>query len=187
MATSELCLSDPVSGKKQDPLGRSKEIGALRKQMETALGIQNVYVDLAPELKKELDNATGYKDFRRIENERQLEAIKAISGGYIFNDNVRVEGVEITKDGTPRLITMSHFDAMLKATTVFLAAMNMQNKMWGLYAPPPSEKDPDGGGGGDANSHFKRMSMMAQEMQRIAKREALPAHIVKAKVIENGQ
>lgn len=154
----------------KDPLGRSKQIGTLRKRMTEELDIYGVYT--SPK-QKHVPQLVEYSDFRRVDNERQLEAIKSMLAGYMLNPNVVVQGTVEDKNGEPRVVQMSQFDAMLKATNLFLSAMNMQNKMWGLYMVPQTPKEPSTLG------NIKNVTInMVQELQRIAKKEnlALPAH-----------
>ena len=77
-------------GGNRDPLGRNKELLAIRKRMARQLKICNVFTDLSPELDKKLAEAAEYHDFRRIENEREIESIKAALAPCIFDDNVGV-------------------------------------------------------------------------------------------------
>ena len=51
-----------------------------------------------------------------------------------------IRGTEVDADGKTRVIELSHFDAMLKVSGFYLAALNVQNKMWGLYTVPQAAK-----------------------------------------------
>jgi hypothetical protein len=162
-------------------LGRSKQIGALRKRMAEQLYVDSAFVDLTPELKKKLKEASQYNDFRRIENERQLECIKSVLGEFIFDENITVGGDIPDGKGGTRHVELSRFDVLMKAVGVFLSAMNMQNKMWGLYTEvklPTSGPKPI-----EPTVVF---SKIVAEMQRIAKKPipALPAH--DARAVNNG-
>ena len=151
-------------GGKRDPLGRNKELLAIRKRMARQLKIRHVFTDLSPELDKKLAEAAEYHDFRRIENEREIESIKAALAPCIFNDNVGVPD----QNGGMRVVEQSHFEVMLKAINTFLSAMNTQNKMWGLYTMPR-------GMNADAPTmNIKTASIeMVQELQQIAAKKNL--------------
>jgi hypothetical protein len=169
-------------GGKRDSAGRNKEIARIRKRMARKLDLYGVFADISPELNKRLNEATEYSDFRRVENERQLEAIKSVLAGYIFNENVVVQAVVPDKNGI-RVVAIDHFEAMQRATNLFLAAMNMQNKMWGLYSV--EQGGGGGAGGGDSNTLTAKL---VHEIQRIAQQgrtRMLPP--VTAKIVENGK
>ena len=147
----------------KEPLAKSKEVGALRKRVTKQFNAYGVFNAISPEVEKRLPAPSDYNEFRRIENERQLESIKALLSGYMFNENVIVQGT--VNDGT-RVIGLSHFDVMMKAMNMFLMAMNMQNKLWGLYTMPvvPSVEP--------RNLTVKNVTVeMMQELQRIARKE----------------
>jgi len=159
-----------MSGKRDngDNAVSNKQIVALRKKMLDRLDVYNIFADLSPELEKKLAAAAEYSDFRRVENERQLEAIKSVLAGYILNEDVRVHGTVPERNGGVREVEMSRFDAMLKAGNLFLNAMNMQNKLWGLYEAPSLPA------GAPGAVNIKNASIIAiQELQRIAKKEKL--------------
>jgi hypothetical protein len=158
----------------KDPLGKKKEIGLLRKRVKEELDIYGVYK--SPPMER-LPNFVEYPDFRRIENERQLESIKSVLAGYIFNENVVIRGSD-----TEHVVELSRFDAMLKATNMFLNAMNMQNKMWGLYTVPTARDN-------DASSTLKIRNVtvdMVQDLQRIAKKEKLALPANESRPTDNG-
>ena len=77
------------------------------------------------------------------------------------------------------MIELSHFDAMLKVSTLYLAAMNIQNRIWNLYSSP----DLNTGGGNTASAASNVALAMVQEMQRLAKK-SIP--VAKATVLTNG-
>ena len=76
-------------------VGRDKDIAAIRSKMATQLYARGIFGDLGQELEKNVVEATSYSDFRRAENERQLEAIKTHLARYIFNEDVMVEGFDV--------------------------------------------------------------------------------------------
>ena len=77
---------------------------------------------------------------------------------------------------------------MLKAGALFLAAMNVQNKMWNLYSTPApgNEDEHDGDIRGKSNVNIKNLTIqMVNELQQLAaKKESLPAT---PRMLENGQ
>ena len=84
---------------KKDPLSKQK-IGAFRKQMDEQLGIHAVSGDISPEVEKRLaasaKSPDDYRDFRRIQNEREIEAIKAELAPYISNEDFEIKTKAIT-------------------------------------------------------------------------------------------
>lgn len=167
-------------GGKKKLLGKDNKIAALRKRMIEELWIDSGFSEITPQLEKKLAAASDYGDFRRVENERQLESIKAILSAYIFDENVVVQSSIPEVDGGKRVVELSRFDVLMKAINIFLSAMNMQNKMWGIYAEVkmprvPAQAEP-----------AVVFSKMVAEMQRIAKKPipALPAHDSRA--VNNG-
>ena len=89
--------------------------------------------------------------------------------GYMFNENVVIQERIADKDGQFRVVTISQFDAMMKATSIFLAAMNTQNKIWNLYsAPEPKSHDAT-----TLNVKNVNVVAMVKELQQIAKKENL--------------
>ena len=145
--------------------------------------IDTVYRDLNHKHEQVLSAVSEYGQFRRRENERELEALKALYASYIFNPNVVIRGTEVDKDGETRVIELSHFDAMLKVLGFYLAALNVQNKMWGLYTVPQAAK-----GDAPGKMNVKNISVnMVKELQQIAKKEnLLPLPPTKATAVENG-
>ena len=137
--------------------------------------IDTVHRDLNHKHEQVLSAVSEYGQFRRRENERELEALKALYASYIFNPNVVIHGTEVDADGKTRVIELSHFDAMLKILGLYLAALNVQNKMWGLYTVPQAAK-----GDAPGKMNVKNISVnMVKELQQIAKKEnllPLPAH-----------
>ena len=144
--------------------------------------IDTVYRDLNHKHEQVLSAVSEYGQFRRRENERELESLKALYASYIFNPNAIIRGTEMDADGKTRVIELSHFDAMLKVLGLYLAAIDIQNKMWGLYTVPQAKQsDPPG------TMNIKNMSVnMVAELHRIAKKENLPPP-TNANVIENEQ
>ena len=131
--------------------------------------IDTVYRDLNHKHEQVLSAVSEYGQFRRRENERELEALKALYACYIFNPKVVIRGTEADKDGKTRVIELSHFDAMLKVLGFYLAALNVQNKMWGLYTVPQAAK-----GDAPGKMNVKNISVnMVKELQQIAKKENL--------------
>ena len=131
--------------------------------------IDTVYRDLNHKHEQVLSAVSEYGQFRRRENERELEALKALYASYIFHPNVVIGGTEVDKDGKTRVIELSHFDAMLKVLGFYLAALNVQNKMWGLYTVPQAAK-----GDAPGKMNVKNISVnMVKELQQIAKKENL--------------
>ena len=147
----------------------SKKIGALRKQMGEQLNIKGgLFAGISQEVEKKLQSSPDeYRDFRRIQNERDIETIKGELRPYISNKN---------------------FDIKIKAATIYLNAMILQNRMWGLNIVPetkPYSSDPPVG--------IKSVtSSMVLELRKIAKRQnpALPAAInasdTRAAAADNG-
>ena len=146
--------------------------------------IDTIYRDLNHKHEQVLSAVSEYGQFRRRENERELEALKALYASYIFNPNVVIRGTEVDKDGKTRVIELSHFDAMLKVSTLYLAAMNIQNKIWNLYAAPESDARHDAT---TLNVKNVNVAAMVQEIQQIANKEnPLPLPPTKATAVENG-
>ena len=80
------------------------------------------------------------------------------------------------------MIELSHFDVMLKVSTLYLAAINTQNKIWNLYSAPQAKQSDTPG-----TMNIKNLSIHAvQELRQLAKRENLPLP-TNANVIENKQ
>lgn len=155
---------------------KDPHIGSLRKKMSKELGVRGIFGSLTRKQELMLQKASEFSEYRRVENERQLEEIKNLLWDYMFNKDVVVRGIELDKDEGVRVIELSKFEAMLKATTMYLAAMNLQNKMWGIYTTPtlPANKDVPG-----TITITKSAVQLVQELQNIVKRE-------RPKQIENG-
>jgi hypothetical protein len=168
-------------GGKKKLLGRDNKIAALRKRMIEELWIDSGFHEISPQLEKKLAQASEYGDFRRVENERQLESIKAILSGYIFDENVVVQGTVLDKNGGERVVELSRFDVLMKAINIFLSALNMQNKMWGIYAEVKVPRGPS------ASEPAVVFSKLVAEMQRIAKKPipALPAGASDTRPVNN--
>ena len=143
--------------------------------------IDTIYGDLNHKHEQVLSAVSEYGQFRRRENERELEALKALYASYIFNPNVVIRGTEVDADGKTRVIELSHFDAMLKVSTLYLAALNIQNKIWNLYAAPESDARHDAT---TLNVKNVNVAAMVQEIQRIARKENLLPP-TKATAVEN--
>lgn len=143
--------------------------------MTKELDIYGVYD--TPELPN-LPEVKNYNDFRKIGNEHQLEAIKSALAPYIFDEDVIVQGIDLNKDGD-KVVALTRFEVMLKATNMFLSAMNMQNKMWGLYTVPAAPH---------SNTPPPSLNIIGvvQDMQRIAKKLALPPAASEPRPIDNG-
>ena len=155
-------------------------VAEIAKQL--GITIDTVYRDLNHKHEQVLSAVSEYGQFRRRENERELEALKALYASYIFNPNVVIRGTEVDKGGKTPVIELSHFDAMLKVSRLYLAAIDIQNKMWGLYTVPQAKQSHAPG-----TMNIKNMSVnMVAELHRIAKKEnpSLPPP-TNANVIEN--
>jgi hypothetical protein len=159
----------------KDPIGRNKQIGAIRKRMADQLNVYAVFGDLSPQQMTMLEAREEYGNFKRVESERELEAIKKQLASYIFDPNVVIQGTVQDKDRQPRVVEMSKFDAALKATKLYLETIHLQNRMWNVYAlpeKPPSEQPPPPVAAPTANLNIKSMSVaIVQELQKIAKKE----------------
>ena len=66
--------------------------------------IDTIYGDLNHKHEQVLSAVSEYGQFRRRENERELEALKALYASYIFHPNVVIGGTEVDKDGKTRVI-----------------------------------------------------------------------------------
>jgi hypothetical protein len=53
----------------------------------------------------------------------------------MYDPSVVIRGTKIV-DGKAKVVELSKFEAMEKIIPSYLAAMNIQNKMWGLYTVP---------------------------------------------------
>jgi hypothetical protein len=116
-----------------------------------------------------------YGQFRRNENERELEDFKAMCASYMYDPNVVIRGEKVDRDGKPRMVELSKFEAMVRVGQLWLSAMNMQNKMWGLYTVPEQtpQQDPPG-----TMVNIKNVSIaIVEELQKIARRANVPLRI----------
>jgi len=147
---------------------KNMSVAQIAKRLRVPL--DTIYRDLNHKHEQVLSAVSEYGQFRRRENERELEALKALYASYIFHPNVVIGGTEVDKDGKTRVIELSHFDAMLKVSRLYLAAMNIQNKIWNLYAAPESDARHDA-----TTLNVKNVNVVAmvQELQQIAKKENL--------------
>jgi transcriptional regulator with XRE-family HTH domain len=145
--------------------------------------IDTVYRDLNHKHEQVLSAVSEYGQFRRNENEHQIESIKSLMAGYMFNENVIIQGTVVDKDGELKVVTLSQFEAMMKATAIFLAAMNLQNRMWNLY----ETSEPKSHDATTLNVKKVNVVAMVKELQQIAKKKKLlPLPPTKATAVENG-
>jgi hypothetical protein len=108
-------------------------ISQIAKQLSISTSI--VYDDLNNQHDQVLAALSEYGQFRRKESERVLEDFKAHCASYIFDPNVVIRGTKLV-DGKAQVVDLSKFEAIVKIMPSYLAAMNTQNKMWGLYTVP---------------------------------------------------
>jgi predicted transcriptional regulator len=94
-----------------------------------------VYRDLNDKHQLIMSAMSQYGQFCRNENERELEDFKAMCASYMYDPNVVIRGTKLVA-GKERVVELSKFEAMVKIMPCYLAAMNTQNKMWGLYTVP---------------------------------------------------
>lgn len=144
-------------------------------EISKKLGIPvwTVHRDLNERHNKILAAFSERGQYRRNENDRELEDFKAQCSSYIYDENVVIRGERIDSDGKTRVVELSRFEAMCKVAPLYLTAINIQNKMWGLYTVPEARSTGDAPG----TLNIKNVSVnMVAEMQRIAKL-ALPAAI----------
>jgi hypothetical protein len=137
-------------------------------QIAKQLGISTsiVYDDLNNQHDQVLAALSEYGQFRRNESERELEDFKAHCASYIFDPNVVIRGTKLV-DGKERVVELSKFEAMVKIMPFYLAAMNIQNKMWGLYTMPEKARHDDAPG----SMNIKNVSIqMVQELRKIAQK-----------------
>src|SRR6516164_11446193 len=113
---------------------KNMSVAQIAKRLRVPL--DTIYRYLNHKHEQVLSAVSEYGQFRRRENERELEALKALYASYIFNLNVVIRGTEVDKGGKTPVIELSHFDAMLKVSRLYLAAIDIQNKMWNLYSAP---------------------------------------------------
>ena len=137
----------------------------IAKQLSISTSI--VYDDLNRKHDQILAALSEYGQIRRKESERELEDFKAHCASYIFDPNVVIRGTKLV-DRKERVVELSKFEAMVKIMPFYLAAMNIQNKMWGLYTVPEKARHDDAPG----SMNIKNVSIhMVQELRKIAQKE----------------
>jgi hypothetical protein len=130
--------------------------------------IYTVYRDLNDKHQLIMAAMSQYGQFRRNENERELEDFKAMCASYMYNPNVVIRGEKVDSNGKPRMVELSKFEAMVRVGQLWLSAMNMQNKMWGLYTVPEQAPQQDAPG---TMVNIKNVSIaIVEELQKIARR-----------------
>ena len=140
-------------------------VAQIAKQLSISTSI--VYDDLNNQHDQILARLSEYGQFRRKESERELEDFKAHCASYIYDPNVVIRGTKIV-DGKAKVVELSKFEAMVKIMPFYLAAMNIQNKMWGLYTMPEKAHHDDGPG----SMNIRNVSIhMVQELRKIAQKE----------------
>jgi hypothetical protein len=91
------------------------EIRALREKLPEYVSPHGyIWGQLTPAQIEQLEKASEFSDFKRVDNERQLETLKNHLASHIYDPN-------------------KGFDKMIMATKYYLEAMDIQNKMWGIY------------------------------------------------------
>ena len=140
-------------------------VAQIAKQLSISTSI--VYDDLNNQHDQILCALSEYGQFRRKESERELEDFKAHCASYIYDPNVLIRGTKIV-DGKAKVVELSKFEAMVKASQLWLTAINIQNKMWGLYTVPEKARHDDTPG----SMNIKKVSIqMVQELRKIAQKE----------------
>jgi len=164
----------------------TKAIVGVTKRTIATLKVKNgIFGNPDPEQQEMLDRTIEYISFRRVKSEQQLEKIKELLAGYMFDPNVVIQGAELNSKGEIKYVQLSKFDAMTKAVTLYLATVNIQNKLWGLYTTQQEPRDPlDPPPSGALNAKTLAHDMV-QELQRMAKKK--PALPVSARVVDNGK
>ena len=81
---------------------KNMSVAQIAKRLRVPL--DTIYRDLNHKHEQVLSAVSEYGEFRRRENERELEALKALYASYIFNPNVVIRGTEVDKDGKTRVI-----------------------------------------------------------------------------------
>jgi hypothetical protein len=141
-------------------------VAQIAKQLSISTSI--VFDDLNNQHDRILAALSEYGQFRRKESERELEDFKAHCASYIYDPNVVIRGTKII-DGKAKVVELSKFEAMVKIMPSYLAAMNIQNKMWGLYTVPEKARHDDAPG----SMNIKNVSIhMVQELRKIARKQA---------------
>jgi AcrR family transcriptional regulator len=137
--------------------------------------IYTVYRDLNNKHQLIMAAMSQYGQFRRNENERELEDFKAMCASYMYDPNVVIRGEKVDSDGKPRMVDLSKFEAMVRVGQLWLSAMNMQNKMWGLYTVSEQAPQQDAPG---TMVNIKNVSIaIVEELQKIARRANVPLRI----------
>ena len=137
----------------------------IAKQLSISTSI--VYDDLNNKHDQVLAALSEYGQFRRKEIERELEHFKAHCASFIFDPNAVIRATKLV-DGKERVVELSKFEAMVKTMPFYLAAMNIQNKMWGLYTMPEKARHDDAPG----SMNIKNVSTdLVQELRKIAQKE----------------
>jgi hypothetical protein len=140
-------------------------VAQIAKQLSISTSI--VYDDLNNQHDQILARLSEYGQFRRKESERELEDFKAHCASYIYDPNVVIRGTKIV-DGKAKVVELSKFEAMVKIMPFYLAAMNIQNKMWGLYTMPEKARHDDAPG----SMNIRNVSIhMVQELRKIAQKQ----------------
>src|SRR5262249_8962471 len=141
-------------------------VAQIAKQLRSSTSI--VYDDLNNQHDRILAALSEYGQFRRKESERELDDFKAHCASYIYDPNVVIRGTKIV-DGKAKVVELSKFEAMVKIMPFYLAAMNIQNKMWGLYTMPEKARHDDAPG----SMNIRNVSIdMVQELRKIAQKQA---------------
>jgi hypothetical protein len=141
-------------------------VAQIAKQLSISTSI--VYDDLNNQHDQILAALSEYGQFRRKESERELEDFKAHCASYIYDPNVVIRGTKLVH-GEAQVVELSKFEAMVKIIPSYLAAMNIQNKMWGLYTMPEKARHDEGPG----STNIRNVSIhMVQELRKIAQKQA---------------
>jgi predicted DNA-binding protein (UPF0251 family) len=148
-------------------------VAQIAKQLSISTSI--VYGDLNNQHDQVLAALSEYGQFRRKESERELEDFKAHCASYIYDPSVVIRGEKVDSDGKPRMVELSKFEAMVRVGHLWLGAMNMQNKMWGLYTVPEQAPQQDAPG---TMVNIKNVSIaIVEELQKIARGANVPLRI----------
>jgi predicted DNA-binding protein (UPF0251 family) len=140
-------------------------VAQIAKQLSISTSV--VYDDLNNQHDQILAALSEYGQLRRKEIERELEDFKAHCASYIFDPNVVIRGTKLVA-GKERVVELSKFEAMVKIIPLYLAAMNIQSKMWGLYTVPEKARHDDAPG----SVNIKNVSIhMVQQLRKIAQKE----------------
>ena len=132
-----------------------------------------VYEDLNNRHIKVIAAYSEEGQFWRRENNDEIERLKSVWAQYIFNPDVVVRGTTVDAEGKEKVVELSKFDAMVKIAPLYLALINIQNKMWGLYMVLDRGRNDVQDAHG--SMHVKNLQVnMLQELRQIAKRENIP-------------